>query len=231
MVDHNFTRGGLESLSIHPCADNDSSTNSSTSDCCKFDISSQQCGVYFFGKYQHPCALCSQEELPIPTQKLCNYCAESYPNASMGEVAVLHNNTIVIDQLVDHQCAINNDGDMSNCCLYDATNDQCGIFMNDMFVTPCGRCAVPSGTREISDTLLHGLIGGSIALVMVLIISYCWNRCHYKNAKSRTIVMKREEPTAVPVGEEQVIYAEVFPLENESDSSTLPVPIPVPVLS
>lgn len=222
-----FTRGVLESLSKHPCTDR---TSNSTSDCCKFDYSSQQCGIYFFGQFQHPCALCSEEEVPIPTQRLCNFCSESYPNASMGEIVVLDNRT-KIDNIIDHQCAINNGGDTSHCCLHDAAYDQCGIFMNDTFVAPCGDCVAPNGNREISDGALYGLVGGSIAVVMILSISYCWNKCYYQNAKSREMVVKRDEPTAVPVEgcEEQIMYADIVPLEDGSGFASFPNPVPVPV--
>lgn len=216
-----FTRGSLDSLMKHSCADRDSN---STSDCCEYDLSSEQCGLYFGGTFHQPCAVCSSETATIPTRQLCNYCTVSFPDASMGQTIVVNNSTR-IDDLVDHQCAINNGGDTSNCCLYDHELQQCGIFENDEFTRPCGMCSVPDNSlRQLDDKTIYALIGGTVGIMLIAIIWYVSKKCCYENVKSgKIIVGPPNEPTATPIqvveeniddNDEQepgIIYAEIVP--------------------
>ena len=226
-----FARGKLSPLLAHPCTN---STTNSTADCCRYDPFTDNCGLFYFDQFTHPCALCTDEDIPVPTVGLCNYCNESYPDATMGEII---GNSSRIEELTQHECAYQNNGVTSNCCLFDATTGDCGIFTNDTFAFPCGSCSAPTGTRAMSQNTIYGLVGGSAAFLVGFGVYFCWKRCHYKNVpRSATITINNQnansgivvavEPTAIPVGASAdeseaapIVYAEVV---------DLPQPVPVP---
>jgi hypothetical protein len=216
-----FARGELIPLSEHPCTN---STTNSTSDCCRVNTRTDECGVYFHDTFQHPCALCTSEEIPIPTKGLCNFCSEAYPEEVM-ESFTIGNNTI-IEQLSRHVCSTNND--TTNCCLYDSTTDQCGLFANDEFAFPCGSCSTPPTNRSLDKNTIRGLVGGTIVIIFLLGAYFCWKRLHYQNLPSKMVIqeMAPEEPTAVPVG-----YDTEFEVAPVICAQAVPVPVPVPSYS
>ena len=196
-----FARGQLLPITSHPCTN---STTNSTSDCCKFDLDSGQCGVVFHNTFQHPCSLCTEEEIPIPTKGRCNYCTESYPDEGMEDLIVT--NGTITEQLSQHDCAILNGNNTAECCFHDVASNQCGIFVNDSFAYPCGSCNRPPNNRELDKTTLKALIGGSVGALVLLAAYFFW-QC-YHNVPRETVIKAEtsgeqlDDVTVIPVGYE-----------------------------
>lgn len=206
-----FTRGIPINISDHPCTN---STTNSTSECCKFDLRNGECGLFFHDTFQHPCALCTSEELPIPRGGLCNFCTEAYPEEGMDNF-MLQNGTVT-ENLSQHECAISNGNETSKCCLYDSTTDQCGIFYDDKFAYPCGSCSVPPTNKSIDEDTIRALIFTSVGIVVVVIIFFIWKGLHYRNLPEKMMVI-----------DNKIVSVDQSPEQAPSEDPSQPVAIPI----
>ena len=240
--------GELAPLSTHAC----SALGVNTSNCCLYDENTDQCALSFNDEFLHPCAYCGKwggltveniTEINFPKAEHCTACTKYYPEGSTGDPIG------DISSLTNHACG-NYDQNTFNCCLYDETNDRCGVFENHFngnFLYPC----ICGAGEEIGKKVGIG-IGITVGLLFLIIC--CWwylrKRRSRHNSTNEHNIPANEVPTpvqlpsvvvpidtnmvAVPVEVTQVLYAEIVDVKvNDGIPSApeLPPPIPAPAVS
>eukprot|EP00553_Chaetoceros_curvisetus_P007419 CAMPEP_0204623574 /NCGR_PEP_ID=MMETSP0717-20131115/9300_1 /ASSEMBLY_ACC=CAM_ASM_000666 /TAXON_ID=230516 /ORGANISM="Chaetoceros curvisetus" /LENGTH=203 /DNA_ID=CAMNT_0051638695 /DNA_START=72 /DNA_END=683 /DNA_ORIENTATION=- len=146
---------------------------------------------------------------PIASDNVdCSACTDYYPDAALSSPKDEYG---TLTKLTRHACAFY-DNDPSDCCRYDKTTSLCGVYMDSMFLYPCG----PSCNKKVNPlTIVLPLLGISALFVLFLVLRRRKNRIPNVSNPG-----KKDDP---------VSDTTPFPIGIES-GGTNPNVVPVPVV-
>ncbi len=194
--------GELANISL-PLADDPCTKDGiDSSECCHYDVESNQCVITFIGWKTFPCQLCDLDnsnstqtnttntntnttnttEPTEETEETTCACLEYYPHATMSTPTWEYGNATSLDNITNHECrdTYYNDGvdggsivNFAQCCEYDYTSNQCGIVRDGVFTSPCGSCTIK--TKMGTRTLSTEIIMALVGgTVLILLVIACW---------------------------------------------------------
>ncbi len=148
---------------------------------------------------------------PIASDSVdCSACTDYYPDAALSSPKDEYG---TLTELTRHACAYH-DNDTSNCCRYDKTTSLCGVYMDSMFLYPCGPSCNEKGTRN-PLTIVLPLLGISALFALFLVL---------RRRKNRILKVPNPGGKDDPVSD-----TTPFPTGIES-GGTNPNVVPVPVV-
>lgn len=176
-------------LGDHPCA---TTTTTGQADwlamsCCEHVVEVNPdggCGISSTSNFEYPCAICNYGDrdmsnfdntrfLPPPVETDyvdCGTCTDYYPEDSLGSSKDEYGK---LSPLTRHACAYY-DSDSSNCCRYDSESGLCGVYMDYMFLYPCGPSCNNDNEIIMKTTLIS--VGTILAVAVLGFLMFFWRK-------------------------------------------------------
>ena len=185
-------------LSEHPCS---GYKLGSSTDCCIFHQDTGQCGLHYNGVFLHPCRQCYERveitdkeatDIAISSEESCGGCTQYFPSGDR---------TSESSPLTNHACA-HYDGDMTKCCRYDQSNNECAVYSaNGIFgpesLYPCTSC-------EAGATMSTGMVVGIVSCILILIVIAIST---YLFSRRKKLLCKNSEPRLAGAAQDEVLVA------------------------